>query len=134
MRTFLQLPYAFFDGFYEPHIADPYDKQAFVRLWERFPEQLNEVCQHRFRTTEDISQWLVKEMEICEGRFEPQSPRFGRYVTLNETRTFKSEIAHHTHKILCVNDEDNEYGALGQLQKILQTSYPRVSSFERIVN
>ena len=49
---------------------------------------MSEVCSHRFRSREDVSQYLLREWQKLEGNFYPVNAcRFCRYYDLSDQNT-----------------------------------------------
>ena len=51
-------PYSF-TGIKTYHVAAPFRKKTFETIWEKEPDYLAEVSHHKFRSYEDVNQWLA---------------------------------------------------------------------------
>jgi uncharacterized protein (TIGR02677 family) len=71
----LELAFPLFTGFYTVHGPSPFKKSTFVKMWELEPELLNEVCSHKFRQKEDVSQYVLREYQKLTGGFVPGNVR-----------------------------------------------------------
>lgn len=106
LKTISLLPWSFFPAFYDPHQPQPYRKADFVRAWELWGDRLAETCTHRFRSTEDLSHWLIRYDVLCRGEFAPRTPAHDALLTLTDATA--DEIAHRiasaAQRLLCIND------------------------------
>ncbi len=135
LKTITLLPWSFFPAFYDPHQPQPYRKADFVRAWELWGDQLTATCKHRFRSTEDLSHWLIRYDVLCRGEFAPRTPKHDALVTLTDTTV--DEIAHciasAAQRLLCINDSA-EITDIARVCRILQGGFeqllPNRSSYE----
>ena len=68
-------------------------------MWELEPELLNEVCSHKFRQKEDVSQYVLREYQKLTGGFVPGNVRrLCRYY----------DIGHQKSGSVCLNDSNQE--------------------------
>lgn len=105
IRTLLMLPFSYFPGFYINHLPCSYKKKTFEHIWNLYPEILDITCQHKFRNTTDVNQWLAEYIQFVEGNFIPRNPKIGRiYEGLNDYMDLCSDIKRQTYKIICFND------------------------------
>lgn len=86
LQTLLTLPYGSITGFYEHHQPYAHLKSTFIKLQTEYPNMFAEQFTHRFRTSDDISQWLVREWNILSGHFDPKSPRDGKVITITSSK------------------------------------------------
>lgn len=105
LRTLLLMPWGDFLGFRNPHSACSHLKSTFVRLWELEGEKMHASCLNRFRGLNDLSHWLMRYWNMCEGRFVPRSPKFTRYYNLsaNNEAIYRCIRKQQT-GVICVND------------------------------
>lgn len=121
-------------GFYPSHMPYPVTKMAFKQLRTNFSESFDEVSTKKFRTSEDISIWLVADYLKATNQFYPQNlKKFGKYQLLNEKANF-FEIFNSKYKIVCINDteSDSNFEKSKELLNIaLNEKFPEKSCFER---
>ncbi len=124
-----------FLGFRNLHAPAPFMKNTLKTLWEAEPELLHQTSAHRFRTSDDVNQWLALWWQIAEGSFTP-------YVTDNVVEDVTAEtivdlcevITAQKHDMICVNDpsEDVDFPALSQkLKEAFERILPNRSEFEK---
>lgn len=102
-----------FPGFKNFHLPQPFLKSTFYEIWEKEPEVLNEVCEHKFRSRDDVNQWLVKSWQICTGKFFPAKVKnrgilidFEKNDEQAELQKCLKIIRGNKYKMICVNDGD----------------------------
>lgn len=107
LRNIYLAPFANFVGFLNPHIIYPYLKSTFKQLWEKEPVLLDEVCSHRFRSSEDINQWLARYWQFASGKFMPGNPKLGHFFSIGrDDREIESAILRQQFKVICLSDDD----------------------------
>ncbi|MDR1809686.1 MAG: Stealth CR1 domain-containing protein, partial [Prevotella sp.] len=71
LNNILLYPWNDFSGFVEPHIPNAFLKSTLQTIWEKEPELLDATCRRKFRTNEDVNQWLIRYWQLAEGCFHP---------------------------------------------------------------
>lgn len=135
-KTLSLLPWSFFPAFYDPHQPQAYRKEAFQRAWKLWGDELAATSSHRFRSTDDLSHWLIRYDQLCRGEFMPRTPSGDRLVTLTDEAA--EEIAHliatQAQRLLCIHDNE-EIADVEQAGRTLkqgfETLLPEKSSYER---
>lgn len=136
LKTISLLPWSFFPAFYDSHQMQPYRKSDFRRAWELWGEELKATCENRFRSTDDLSHWLIRYDVLCRGEFAPRSMADARMLTLTDQSV--EEIAHliatGAQRLLCLHDsaeiEDFERVA-ATLKEAFESLLPQKSSYEK---
>ena len=122
-------------GFFVPHIPISHLKSVVEELWEKEYAEYDKICMHKFRTKEDINDWLSRSWQLATGNFEPRSKYFGTMCDASEIDLIKKIYGNQSTKCLCINDSDkidessfkeNKKLINGELNKLL----PQKSSFE----
>ncbi len=132
-RDFIFLPFGDFTGVINKHVANSYLKSTFETVWEKYGDVLDKTCRHRFRSTEDVCQWVFKFWQIVSGNFKPQRYGFGDFLTVNDTDGLKKYFKNKRTKVVCLNDIDNikDIGNLkSTLVEMFEAKFPDRSSFE----
>ncbi len=104
IRNILLFGFRYFSSFRDFHITSAYCKSTFEKVWEVEYERLFCACKEKFRSNNDISHWLIKNWQICEGNFKPRSYRFGKKLELGCDGNIESLIKKQKYKVLCIND------------------------------
>ena len=124
-----------FIGFKNLHAPAAYKKTTFEELWKNEPEVLQNTTMHRFRSNDDVNQWVCLWWQIASGQFSPYNTDCA-IEGINE-----KNIAHLCNTIrkqradmLCMNDEQApvDYVFLhNKLIEAFESILPRKSDFEK---
>ena len=135
VRTLLQLPTKFMNGFFEPHMPEAFLKSTFEELWKKENRILTRTASSKFRSKYDTNIWLFRDWQLAKGTFYPKNIRkFGHYYSTADISKVKKDMLSHKYHIMCINDDINlqEYG---RVKKELLASFeeilPEKSSFEK---
>ncbi len=106
LYNILELAFPKFTGFYTVHGPFPFNKSTFELVWEKEKELLEETSRHRFRSSEDVSPYLIREWKKLLGEFNPVNiQRKFRYFDVKDNNTsLVSTLEKHKTKIVCIND------------------------------
>ncbi len=139
LRTwFLEKLYRrFFVGFYTPHAPAAYLKSTFEEIWEKEPELLDVTCKEKFRSYDQVNQYIAYWWQIAKGDFYPYVPD-NRCLGLREENGDEicASIIKQEHRFLCLQDGnmntgDEAFNALsGRISEAFETILPQKSSFE----
>lgn len=133
--TLYFLPFPYFTGFRNPHLAAAHLKSTFETVWKEEPELLNASCENKFRGFNDISHWLMRYWNLCTGNFVPRNIHFGRYFEAKENNAaLCAYIKEHKGKMVCINDMSTSLNfekAKREINGALETILPVPSSFEK---
>lgn len=121
-------------GFQNFHLAQPYLKSTLEEVWEKCPEILNETMHSRFRSENDVNQWLFRYWQLCKGNFSPVNPKKDRkYFELDmNIDEICSSIKNQKYKEIILNDsacDDFEY-RIKQVVDTFNFILPNKSEFE----
>ena len=135
IRTLLLLPYKGFTGFHNYHFAVPYTKQLLEEVCAQFPDAIETTMKSRFRSQQDVNQYLFQDYRFCKGAFCPSNPRRRKKMfTLTDSNlSFVAEcIRRQKYAEVCINDSDDV--DFENAKTILTTAFkailPEKSSFE----
>ena len=132
----LEFAFPLFTGFFTAHGASPLCKETYRELWEKEKAILDETCKHKFRSKEDVNQYLIREWQKLSGKFYAKNVvKDLRYFELNNTNSKLFEtIVKQKVKIVCINDTNSkiEYEEIKkELQKSFENILPNKSLYER---
>lgn len=102
---------AFF-GFEYSHLPNSFLKSTLEQVWSDNEERLTEVCGHKFRSINDVNQYVFSYYQYVTGKFAPYNwRRAGRVYQLDSSNPSQldelcSSITTGKYKMLCINDED----------------------------
>lgn len=139
MRSIVLMPSPRFPGFWQHHLPTSFWKSTFHEVWEQESELLDETCSHRFRTANDVSQWLMREWQICEGYFAPRKSNFGKSFHIDRKGVkivpeIQSYIEKQRGRIVVINDGEMTYSEFEKSKEAIRKSFnlilPNKSAFE----
>ena len=123
-----------FCGFRNLHAPAAYLKKTFEEVWAAEPDLLHKTCLDRFRTAENVNQWVCLWWQIASGSFVPcVVDNIVDSVTPENLEQLCHIVAGQTHTFICINDPDGDvdFEVLSeQLKKAFETILPIKSSFE----
>ena len=132
----LEMAFPLFTGLYTVHGPSPFLKETFEEVWEKEGQALEAMSVNRFRSENDLTQYLFREWQKLSGKFQAKNIHRGfRYYNLSEQNAgLESDIRRQKAGIICVNDghiqgdlEHVREGLAGAFEQIL----PDACSFER---
>ncbi len=136
IRTLLLALNKNFVGFYNPHLPQSFTKSYFDRLWKIANKEASDTETHRFRNKDDISQYLVRYLQLADGHFIPRKSSFGKLLEIRDENIdsicdyIKKQKSH----VVCLNDVDDNCD-FEKNKKLLIDSFeeilPEKSSFEK---
>ena len=122
-------------GFKESHTANPLLKSVLKEIWEKEGKTLDKLSRNKFRTSEDIIQWLIKNWQYMSGKFVPIRPGYSKffYMGRDNVSIIKS-IKDSKYKVICINDGETNNIFEESKKAIIETfeeKFPQKSSFEK---
>ena len=135
VKTLLLLPFHYFTGFYITHMPNAYLKTTYEEVWKKVPQILIESCEHRFRETTDVNQWLLEYWQFVKGDFYPRNPNIGMmYEGKSSLSKMCKDIEEQKYKMICCNDAidiDDFEKVKKDIKKAFDSILGEKSSFER---
>ncbi|MBQ2596981.1 MAG: hypothetical protein II581_03650, partial [Oscillospiraceae bacterium] len=105
IRNIALLPFIYFSDFRDLHLATSHLKRNFKKVWDAEPTYIFNATKSKYRSTTDVSHWLIKQWYICSGEFSPRSTKWGRRFELGSDHDIESYILGHKGKIVCTDAE-----------------------------
>lgn len=136
-RTFIleKLYPNYFTGFKNLHAPAAYLKKTFYEVWEAESDLLLQTTMNRFRTSEDVNQWVMLWWQVANGSFSPaiidNKTALADDVHIDEICT---DIIEQRLDMICINDPEEyiDFQRLSEkIQKAFETILPDKSSFEK---
>lgn len=135
LKNLYYLPIGKFTGFVNPHLPNAFLKSTYNEVWEKEGEYLSKVCMNRFRSIEDVNQYLMRYWQLVQGRFNPRDPNIGKCLTVGtDNAAIEKEIATGSSKLLCINDDPHLEDISEQekwLLELFESVFPEKSQFEK---
>lgn len=134
LKNLYYAPIGKFGGFENPHLPNSFLKSTYEEVWQAEGEMLDKVCRNRFRTKEDVNQYLMRYWQLAEGNFVPRSPKVGQCLTVGAPKEVFVRYLHKQDvKLLCINDDpsiDNIEEMEKSLLDVFEKTFPQKCSFE----
>ncbi len=125
----------YFTGFKNLHAPAAYLKRSFEEVWSAEPEKLNSTCMDKFRTSDNVNQWVVLWWQIASGQFSPALiDNCVKKISDDTIDQLCKVIEKQQSDYVCVNDPEEKID-FEYLSKRLQMSFDKLfpikSSFEK---
>lgn len=136
IRNFLLAPFKYFSTFRDPHLPSSYLKSTFQEVWQAEGELLAETGRDRFRSKSDLTHWLMKCWQICQGRFYPRKASWGRHYELweDDVEMICRDLQKGRYKVVCINDSKTDVdleAVSGRIRESFEKILPEKSLFEK---
>lgn len=135
LKNLYYLPNGKFIGFENPHLPNAFRKSTFEEVWKFEGEFLDAVSRNRFRTKEDVNQYLMRYWRLVKGEFTPRSSKVGLCCEIGtDNDTIRRHIMKKDVKLLCINDNSTltDYNTQKELLcKLLEAAFPQKSTYEK---
>ncbi|MDE7000721.1 MAG: Stealth CR1 domain-containing protein [Lachnospiraceae bacterium] len=124
-----------FAGFRDPHMASAMKKETLRKLWEKENAVLSKTCENRFRSPTDITQFLIRYWQLCEGDFHPRRTLGKSFVVdMKNYRSIAEDIAGQKYQMVSLNENctAEEFETIKtEINGVLGSLFPNQSSFEK---
>ncbi|MCR5713409.1 MAG: Stealth CR1 domain-containing protein [Bacteroidales bacterium] len=119
------------------HVALPHLKSTLQEIWEKYPEIMEHVSMHKFRSDDQVNQWLLCAWNQAQGRFYPALEKNlgqNHTVTPDNVDWICELIRKKQIPQICINDSqyniDPEH-CNEMIAKAFESILPEKSSFEK---
>lgn len=102
IRNILLTPFKVHTGFYDFHLSNAFTKNTFYKLWDLEQQKLHDTCLNKFRSKNDVNQWLFRYWQLAEGNFIVHKV-MGQYFEIGDPKLIKF-ILKQKNKLVCCND------------------------------
>lgn len=121
-------------GLFEPHIPFSYLKSTMIEVWDKEFELLDNTCKNKFRTRDDVNEWLFRHWQMMTGNFEPRRWDFGLHMKAADVEAVVETLRNPGRlKMLCINDSNivEEFEKCKrEINNALEQRFPEKSMFE----
>lgn len=135
ISTLLCMPYKRILGFHEAHNGTPYLKSTFKEVWNKEYEILNETSKHKFRTSQDVNQYLFENWQFCKGTFNPSKCKSKFIKIFDDIDNACKIIQKQKYSMICLNDSKSDektfVKAKKQIIEAFEKILPEKSNFEK---
>lgn len=119
------------------HLALPHYKSTIQRLWDKYPMEMDGTCASRFRSNEQVNQYLLCAWNQAEGNFHPVlGSKLGKLMEICPENIvwIRNTIVNQSYSQVCLNDspinQDPVYCS-NVIKEAFQRIVPVKSSFEK---
>ena len=124
----------YFTGFKNLHAPAAFRKETFSEVWRCEPELLDLTCMDRFRTSDNLNQWVMLWWQIASGQFFPRLvDNVVDSVTVSSVDRLCDIIVNQKHEMICLNDpegvDDNSFLA-NSIRNAFEKILPNKSVYE----
>lgn len=117
------------------HQPASYLKSTLQEVWNAEPDLLDKICKNKFRTADDINQYVFRYWQIGKGCFYPYNViNRGAYVAVGKTPVnYDRVLLREKKKLLCLNDTDLEVSFDKESKRMceaFQRKFPQKSTYE----
>lgn len=109
LRSLAVLPWPRFSGFKDPHLPQPFLKSTFIEIWDKYPKELESTSNNKFRSCNDLSQYLMRYWQLVSGKFTPTKSN-GKFLEIDNStnHVITESIISNKYKTICLNDGEIE--------------------------
>lgn len=127
-----------FKGFANNHLAFSYLKSEIEDLWNVEFEELDNTCKHKFRSRDDVNQWLIRYWHLAKGKFVPigrykKGKVYEIYNGVEQNQELFKIIEDQAMPMICINDNENvDFEPMKErIKQAFDKILPEKSSFEK---
>lgn len=134
LNNFYLAPFSVFTGFRNFHTANSFLKSTYQTVWNEIPDILDSTCQRKFRSRDDVNQYIFRYWQLCSGKFTPSTTK-STYLTVgsDSSEKIKKVMTSDKFKTVCVNDDPMEFDFNKEKSNLIDTLeilFPDKSTFE----
>ena len=123
-------------GIYEPHIPFSHLKTTMETVWSKEYNVLDNTSKNKFRTRDDVNEWLFRHWQIMTGQFKPRRWDFGVLMSVAKREQDIINLLNNPGKtkLICINDTSdlkNFEVAKKRINLALNNLLPEKSNFEK---
>lgn len=132
----LEMAFPLYSGLYTVHGPSPFLKSTFEEVWEKEKEALAKMSSNRFRSENDLTQYLLREWQKLKGEFSAKNlHRDFKYFNIGEKDDkLIQAVKKQKSKLICVNDAEiaGDFEKIrAEIQAAFEQIMPIASSFEK---
>lgn len=135
LKNLFLLPFSSNLTLKNPHVAIPFLKSTYKKLWTEEFDAMDSTCKSRFRNYTDVLQWVMRYEQLLSGNFTPHSIKDTRtdLITDQRAEAIADYIIRQKYRMFCINDS-NDIVDFEKTKSIINSALekllPEKSSFE----
>jgi len=134
LKNIYMKPVNGFSAFDNPHVPQAFCKNVFNQVWDKEKELLEQTSSHRFRSNEDVNQWLFRYWQFVTGQFVQVKDISGKFFSIGRDNiAIEEAILGQKYNTICLSDDDISLDFEEEkksLQVLFEKILPEKSSFE----
>lgn len=127
--------YKEFVGINNNHIAQPYLKSYFNKVWNEEKKLMESTSNNKFRNKDDVNVWLIRYFQLMDKNFIPRNFKLGKFFCISQNNeNIISTIKNKKYKMICINDSDKNIDfekCKLEINTALEKKLPKKCSFEK---
>lgn len=135
LKTIFMNLYRTYSAFDIQHIPSSFLKSTYEEVWDKEGELLDKVSCNKFRTKEDVNQYIFKYWQLCSNKFYPRRKNWGHFFVMeDETQEVIKAIHGKKYKTICINDSDSitDFEKVkNEINKAFEVKFTNKSAFEK---
>jgi hypothetical protein len=135
LKNLYYMPIGKFTGFEDPHLPNAFLKSTYEEVWQAEGKYLDYVSRNRFRTKEDVNQYLMRYWRLVKGEFVPRNRKIGACCEIEtDNDAIVQHLLNHDLKMLCINDNPSLTDFESQklwLQQLMDSVLPTPCAYEK---
>lgn len=110
IKTICLKPWKYFIGMEYSHLPNAYTKSTYREVWEKEYEILDSTSKNKFRTKNDVNQFIFEYWQLASGKFEFRKKTIGECLELSNDNIEDvcRKIKEQKMKVICLNDSNME--------------------------
>ena len=134
LKSIKELPNKATWCFIPDHTPTSFLKTTYKEAWNKNKDYFENMCYHRFRTAEDVSQWFFQFWQMALGECNERADISKYYEIKSETiDDIIKNVEGKEYKLICLNDSENTKDFEKNKEKLcemFERMYPQKSNFE----
>jgi len=126
----------FFSAIEDTHLPTAYTKSQFETVWNSIGDSIHETCQHKFRSKDDLSHFVIRYWRLAQGDFSPHKVSGIFFALLDQKNCLSAADAIMKQNIdmVCLNDDVRKTEDFNRMKTIINNAFNKIlpgkSSFE----
>ena len=119
------------------HVAHPHLKSTLQEIWDKYPDIMDQAMRHKFRSDDQVNQWLLCAWNQAKGNFYPaHESKIGINFSLSpdNIENVCEVIRNQQYPQVCINDTKSNIDPEHSISKIInsfKSILPEKSAFEK---
>ena len=105
LRTIACFGWSKFLGYKSSHLPSSLLKSTLTEIWNKEFDIMNETSKNKFRSKNDVSQYLITQWQLASNNFYPRSKKIGNFYKIGIDDNIYEDIKKMKYKMICLNDD-----------------------------